>query len=294
MSQKLEDAEIIETLRKEMKQLNLEAAQAILLKCGNMKFYSKLEEIQLAKKYISSKFSETAQIVEILLSGIKTKDIGKLIYGIEQTELKDISIDPDILKEAKELLQDLQELIRLIEEAKRTKEIQDIEKAIDKANQIKHWNEELEELKELKIRLNKLSEKGINIYLYIYIYIIGILALNILEIDMMKSVIEEAKEIQISDEVIETMSSILSGNNEYEFADLQYNAAKKTQINELIIKRAINLKKIKLLKPGAEHIWAIEKFPLRVKPETWAKKSIMGGGMFGFEERLASFPKWAK
>ncbi len=236
------------------------------------------EEVGLMRKFVDIT-RECRVLIEKMRAAIVAKNRDRIMDLLAQGKVLRIQWDPELFKQAMDTLKKQSEIAYYKEKARETKSIGLIQLAIQKAEENNPADPDIKELQQLKNSIKEVVEECL-------------VALNVLERSQMEAVLNKAKALEISNDLIDTLQMLLYEMDDDSFEELQFKVALKLDDKKLFLKRMILKKKREVMNvPKAEEVFSMERCPILQDVETWARKSFLSD-LFGVEERRKTFLVW--
>jgi len=231
------------------------------------------DELEFIQKVIDNE-NKPKIIMERLKQAMNASDKDMIVDTLNEAKILRIQLDHSFFKQVMEVLKKLSEIDCYKENAKKTKRPEHIELAIEKAKQHNKSDPDIGKLNELQEEIKELRKEAI-------------IALNVLERPLMEQVMEKAKRLELSNELIAAIQMFLYDMDDYCFGELQFKLALRLDDKKLLLKRLIAKKK----REASSDAFRMEKCPILQDPEMWAKNSFIKD-LLGTEKRKRNFLYW--
>eukprot|EP00826_Nyctotherus_ovalis_P058258 TRINITY_DN7994_c0_g3_i1.p1 TRINITY_DN7994_c0_g3~~TRINITY_DN7994_c0_g3_i1.p1 ORF type:complete len:391 (-),score=128.40 TRINITY_DN7994_c0_g3_i1:211-1383(-) len=231
------------------------------------------DEIEFMQRVVDSE-NESKAIVDRLTFAMEIEDKDMIVDTLNEAKVSRIQLDPSLFKQVMEELKKLSELGCYKDTARKTKRFKHIQLAIEKAKEHNTADPDIVKLGQLQEQLKELRNEAI-------------VALNVLEKPLMERVLEKARELEVSNELIAAIQMLLYDMDEYCLEELQFKFALRLNDKKLLLKRLIAKKK----REASGDAFSFERCPVLQDPESWAKKSFFKN-LFGAEKRRLCFLQW--
>ena len=268
------------SIRKAFAAKDIEALNSLYQSHPTIPELPQTEELGFIWRYIEI-VKEWIIIIEKMRIAVSKKDKDRIMDLLAQGKVLRIQWDQDLFKLAMEILKKQSEISYYKEKARETKSIGLIVIAIQKAEQYNPADPDIPELEQLKTSIREIIEECL-------------VALNVLEKPQMEAILNKAKGLEITNDLIDTLQMLLYEMDDDSFEELQFKVALKLGDKKLLLKRTILKKQREVMNiPNAAEVFAIQKCPIMQDPATWSRKSFLSD-LFSREDRLKTFFYWTK
>jgi len=276
----VENSEILLLMRKAYVTKKIEELSDLLKKNQSFPDLPETDELENMRKFVEIQ-EDINELIKKMKQAILKKSKDLIMDLLAQGKLLKIQWDPELFKQAMEIIKRQSEIVYYKEKARTTKTIGLINLAIEKAEQYDPNDPDIPELHKLSNSVKDINEECL-------------VALNVLEKPQMEEVLNKAKSLEITNDLIDTLQMLLYDMDDYSFEELQFKVALKLGDKKLLLKRLMLKKKREIFEsPNAAIMFSFEKIPILQDPIEWSKKSFLSD-MFGSEERKDSFLKWTQ
>lgn len=264
---------VVLQLRKAYASKDFKALEAVLQNNEVTSLALIADELEFMQRAVDVE-NEPKAIVDKLIFAMEIEDKDMIVDTLNEAKILRIQLDPLFFKQVMEALKTLSELGCYKDNARKTKRFGHIQLAIEKAKEHNTADPDIVKLSQLQEQVVELRNEAI-------------VALNVLEKPLMERVLERARELEVSNELVAAIQMLLYDMNESCFEELQFKFALRLNDKKLLLKRLIAKKK----REASGDAFRLEKCAVLQDAESWARKSFFED-LFGVDKRRLCFLRW--